>query len=84
MKGSKGQAKNKEKYKAPKDDKKKKQQSVPELPEKKNKQKIDELKVCVCVGRGGGDPACSVAGWKSGRMAVPAIWEMRAGWINPA
>ncbi|XP_054675264.1 otoferlin isoform X11 [Grus americana] len=45
MKGSKGQAKNKEKYKAPKDDKKKKQQSVPELPEKKNKQKIDELKV---------------------------------------
>uniref|UniRef100_A0A663E989 Otoferlin n=1 Tax=Aquila chrysaetos chrysaetos TaxID=223781 RepID=A0A663E989_AQUCH len=45
MKGSKGQAKNKEKSKAPKDDKKKKQQSAPELPEKKNKQKIDELKV---------------------------------------
>ncbi|NWY30338.1 OTOF protein, partial [Pheucticus melanocephalus] len=49
-KGSKAQVKNKDKdkdkdkSKAPKDDKKKKQQ-VPELPEKKNKQKIDELKV---------------------------------------
>uniref|UniRef100_A0A674HCN7 Otoferlin n=1 Tax=Taeniopygia guttata TaxID=59729 RepID=A0A674HCN7_TAEGU len=37
--------KDKDKSKAPKDDKKKKQQPVPELPEKKNKQKIDELKV---------------------------------------
>uniref|UniRef100_A0A674HJC4 Otoferlin n=1 Tax=Taeniopygia guttata TaxID=59729 RepID=A0A674HJC4_TAEGU len=45
MKGSKAQVKNKDKSKAPKDDKKKKQQPVPELPEKKNKQKIDELKV---------------------------------------
>ncbi|NXL39049.1 OTOF protein, partial [Glaucidium brasilianum] len=44
-KGSKGQAKNKEKSKAPKDDKKKKQQAAPELPEKNKKQKIDELKV---------------------------------------
>ncbi|XP_065538064.1 otoferlin isoform X16 [Lathamus discolor] len=44
-KGSKAQAKNKEKSKAPKDDKKKKQQSAPELPEKKNKPRIDELKV---------------------------------------
>ncbi|XP_056419696.1 otoferlin isoform X3 [Hyla sarda] len=43
MKGSKGQAKNKEKVKAPKEDKKKKQQA--ELADKKNKQKIDELKV---------------------------------------
>uniref|UniRef100_A0A672USL7 Otoferlin n=1 Tax=Strigops habroptila TaxID=2489341 RepID=A0A672USL7_STRHB len=38
-------AKNKEKFKAPKDDKRKKQQSVPEFPEKKNKPRIDELKV---------------------------------------
>uniref|UniRef100_A0A8C3RFP9 Otoferlin n=1 Tax=Cyanoderma ruficeps TaxID=181631 RepID=A0A8C3RFP9_9PASS len=45
MKGSKAPVKNKDKSKAPKDDKKKKQQPVPELPEKKNKQKIDELKV---------------------------------------
>ncbi|KAM9563364.1 otoferlin isoform 16-T16 [Guaruba guarouba] len=44
-KGSKAQAKNKEKSKAPKDDKKKKQQSAPELPEKKSKPRIDELKV---------------------------------------
>ncbi|XP_048154812.1 otoferlin isoform X2 [Corvus hawaiiensis] len=43
--GSKAQAKNKDKSKAPKDDKKKKQQPVPELPEKKKQQKIDELKV---------------------------------------
>ncbi|XP_068039191.1 otoferlin isoform X2 [Anomalospiza imberbis] len=43
--GSKAQLKNKDKSKVPKDDKKKKQQPVPELPEKKNKQKIDELKV---------------------------------------
>ncbi|XP_042658936.1 otoferlin isoform X3 [Tyto alba] len=47
MKGSKGQAKNKEKSKAPKEDKKKKQQSGPELPEKEKnkKQKVDELKI---------------------------------------
>ncbi|XP_044865030.1 otoferlin-like [Mauremys mutica] len=45
MKGSKGQAKTKEKVKAPKEDKKKKQQQPPEAPEKKSKQKIDELKV---------------------------------------
>ncbi|KFQ54935.1 Otoferlin, partial [Nestor notabilis] len=45
MKGSKAQAKSKEKSKAPKDDKKKKQQSAPEFPEKKNKPRIDELKV---------------------------------------
>ncbi|XP_075125442.1 otoferlin isoform X6 [Leptodactylus fuscus] len=43
MKGSKGQMKNKEKVKVPKEDKKKKQQA--EQVEKKNKQKIDELKV---------------------------------------
>lgn len=43
MKGAKGQAKNKDKVKVPKEDKKKKQQA--ELAEKKNKQKIDELKV---------------------------------------
>ncbi|XP_073418082.1 otoferlin isoform X10 [Dendrobates tinctorius] len=43
MKGSKGQVKNKEKVKAPKEDKKKKLQA--EMAEKKNKQKIDELKV---------------------------------------
>ncbi|XP_073529924.1 otoferlin isoform X16 [Phyllobates terribilis] len=43
MKGSKGQVKNKEKVKVPKEDKKKKLQA--ELAEKKNKQKIDELKV---------------------------------------
>ncbi|KAM3932444.1 otoferlin isoform 3-T3 [Leptodactylus fuscus] len=41
--GSKGQMKNKEKVKVPKEDKKKKQQA--EQVEKKNKQKIDELKV---------------------------------------
>ncbi|XP_069089788.1 otoferlin isoform X6 [Pleurodeles waltl] len=41
--GSKVQAKGKEKVKAPKEDKKKKQQA--ELTDKKNKQKIDELKV---------------------------------------
>ncbi|XP_073418081.1 otoferlin isoform X9 [Dendrobates tinctorius] len=41
--GSKGQVKNKEKVKAPKEDKKKKLQA--EMAEKKNKQKIDELKV---------------------------------------
>ncbi|XP_073529913.1 otoferlin isoform X8 [Phyllobates terribilis] len=41
--GSKGQVKNKEKVKVPKEDKKKKLQA--ELAEKKNKQKIDELKV---------------------------------------
>ncbi|XP_053565469.1 otoferlin [Bombina bombina] len=41
--GSKGQTKNKEKIKVPKEDKKKKQQA--EQAEKKNKQKIDELKV---------------------------------------
>lgn len=47
MKGSKALVKNKDKDKSRtlKDDKKKKQQPVPELPEKKNKQKIDELKV---------------------------------------
>ncbi|EMP23690.1 Otoferlin [Chelonia mydas] len=49
MKGSKGQAKTKEKVKAPKEDKKKKQQQPPEAPEKKNKQKIDELKGSMCV-----------------------------------
>ncbi|XP_075454855.1 otoferlin isoform X3 [Ascaphus truei] len=43
MKGSKGQVKNKEKVKGPKEDKKKKHQA--EQAEKKNKQKIDELKV---------------------------------------
>ncbi|XP_069584579.1 otoferlin isoform X22 [Ranitomeya imitator] len=43
MKGSKGQVKNKEKVKVPKEDKKKKLQA--EMAEKKNKQKIDELKV---------------------------------------
>ncbi|XP_077345121.1 otoferlin isoform X10 [Lithobates pipiens] len=43
MKGAKGQSKNKEKVKVPKEDKKKKQQA--EQAEKKNKQKIDELKV---------------------------------------
>ncbi|KAM4043918.1 otoferlin [Anomaloglossus baeobatrachus] len=43
MKGSKGQVKNKEKVKVPKEDKKKKIQA--EMAEKKNKQKIDELKV---------------------------------------
>ncbi|XP_040204321.1 otoferlin isoform X5 [Rana temporaria] len=43
MKGAKGQAKNKDKVKVPKEDKKKKQQA--EQAEKKNKQKIDELKV---------------------------------------
>lgn len=66
MKGSKGQAKNKEKSKAPKDDKKKKQQSAPELPEKKNKQKIDELKVRV----------------STGEKALPAWWQAGslAGW----
>ncbi|XP_077147940.1 otoferlin isoform X15 [Ranitomeya variabilis] len=41
--GSKGQVKNKEKVKVPKEDKKKKLQA--EMAEKKNKQKIDELKV---------------------------------------
>ncbi|CAI9620762.1 unnamed protein product [Staurois parvus] len=41
--GAKGQVKNKEKVKVPKEDKKKKQQA--EQAEKKNKQKIDELKV---------------------------------------
>ncbi|XP_040204325.1 otoferlin isoform X8 [Rana temporaria] len=41
--GAKGQAKNKDKVKVPKEDKKKKQQA--EQAEKKNKQKIDELKV---------------------------------------
>ncbi|XP_075197790.1 otoferlin [Anomaloglossus baeobatrachus] len=41
--GSKGQVKNKEKVKVPKEDKKKKIQA--EMAEKKNKQKIDELKV---------------------------------------
>lgn len=69
MKGSKGQAKNKEKSKMPKDDKKKKQQSPPELPEKKNKQKIDELKVRVSAGEEKVLPArCqagSLAGWQS-------------------
>ncbi|KAM4693754.1 otoferlin [Discoglossus pictus] len=43
MKGSKGQVKNKDKVKVPKEDKKKK--LLAELAEKKNKQKIDELKV---------------------------------------
>ncbi|CAH2245481.1 otoferlin isoform X1 [Pelobates cultripes] len=43
MKGSKGQVKNKDKMKAPKEDKKKK--LLAEQAEKKNKQKIDELKV---------------------------------------
>ncbi|XP_066450545.1 otoferlin isoform X3 [Eleutherodactylus coqui] len=43
MKGSKGSAKNKEKVKVTKEDKKKKLQA--EQTEKKNKQKIDELKV---------------------------------------
>ncbi|XP_073481301.1 otoferlin isoform X19 [Aquarana catesbeiana] len=43
MKGAKGQAKNKEKVKVSKEDKKKKQ--LAEQAEKKNKQKIDELKV---------------------------------------
>ncbi|XP_063298034.1 otoferlin isoform X2 [Pelobates fuscus] len=43
MKGSKGQVKNKDKMKVPKEDKKKK--LLAEQAEKKNKQKIDELKV---------------------------------------
>lgn len=43
MKGAKGQVKNKEKVKVPKEDKKKKLQA--EQAEKKSKQKIDELKV---------------------------------------
>uniref|UniRef100_A0A8C5PB94 Otoferlin n=1 Tax=Leptobrachium leishanense TaxID=445787 RepID=A0A8C5PB94_9ANUR len=43
MKGTKGQMKNKEKVKVPKEDKKKK--LLAEQAEKKNKQKIDELKV---------------------------------------
>nr|XP_025044826.1 otoferlin-like [Pelodiscus sinensis] len=45
VKGSKSQAKAKDKVKAPKEDKKKKQPPPPEAPEKKSKQKIDELKV---------------------------------------
>ncbi|NWU88205.1 OTOF protein, partial [Onychorhynchus coronatus] len=44
-KGSKAQARHKDKSKAPKEDKKKKQQAAPELPEKKSKQKVEELKV---------------------------------------
>ncbi|XP_027765444.1 otoferlin-like, partial [Empidonax traillii] len=43
--GSKAQAKHKDKPKAPKEDKKKKQQAAPELPERKSKQKVEELKV---------------------------------------
>lgn len=70
MKGSKGQAKNKEKSKAPKDDKKKKQQSAPELPEKKNKQKIDELKVRVLAGEE--ETLLGWAGGLAGRQSWPA------------
>jgi len=64
MKGSKGQGKNKEKSKALKDDKKKKQQSAPELPEKKNKQKIEELKVSVLAGE-----ETLPAWWEAGSLA---------------
>lgn len=76
MKGSKAQAKNKEKSKAPKDDKKKKQQSAPELPEKKNKPRIDELKVCVSAGKEKGLPAQCQAGilarWQFGHLEIRA------------
>lgn len=76
MKGSKGQAKNKEKSKVPKDDKKKKQQSAPELPEKKNKQKIDELKVRVSAGEEETLPAPGWQSWPPGdqsRMDQPCM-----------